>query len=150
VLSVNLKAPFFLTQLVAQHMMERNIKGSIVNISSISANLADHDIAHYEASKAGLTMFTKSAAYALAAHSIRVNAIIAGLTATNINRAQREHQNDLWQARISRIPLGRAGKPSDYAAAVVFLATEESSWMTGASLTIDGGESIYKGMITGK
>ena len=141
VVDVNLRFPFFAVQMFARHMIENGIKGSIINVSSVSASRAVSAMAHYQSSKAGLSMLTRSAAYELAPHGIRVNTITPGLTATNANRHQWRDDPAAWQTRGSVIPMGRTGLPSDHAGAGVFLASDESSWMTGADLVIDGGYS---------
>ena len=140
ILDVNLQFPFFVCQRFAQHMVAQGIKGSIINISSLSASKAVSRMAHYQCSKAGLSMLTKSAAYELAPHGIRVNTISPGLTASEANRDQWEGNPELWRERGKDIPMGRAGRPTDHAGAAVFLASDESSWITGAELNIDGGE----------
>ena len=141
VFSNNLKFPFFLSQRVVKHQLDRKIEGSIINISSVSAYKAISKMAHYQCSKAGLSMLTKSLAYELAPHRIRVNTISPGLTATQGNRNQWEGDPELWRHRGKDIPLGRAGVAADHAGAAVFLASDESSWMTGGDIVIDGGES---------
>jgi NAD(P)-dependent dehydrogenase (short-subunit alcohol dehydrogenase family) len=139
---VNLSAPFVLTQQVAGHMKENNIKGSIINISSVSAEITSPGLAHYECSKAALNALTRGAASDLARFNIRVNAIAPGLVATNINKAQRENDPSAWQARSSKIPLGRVGKPNDIAGMAVFLGSDEAEWMTGTIIPFDGGLSV--------
>ncbi|MDX1430243.1 MAG: SDR family oxidoreductase, partial [Rhodothermales bacterium] len=86
VMTVNLRFPFFLTQAVSRHMIDEGISGSIINVSSISDTSAVSKMAHYQCSKAGLTMLSRGAAYELADFGIRVNTISPGLTATNANR----------------------------------------------------------------
>ncbi len=142
IMSVNLRFPFFMTQCLARHMIDHGIAGSIINVSSISDSSAVSKMAHYQCSKAGLTMLTRGAAYELAAHGIRVNTIAPGLTATNANRNQWEGNPELWRQRSENIPLGRPGVAADHAGAAVFLASDESSWMTGATLVIDGGSMV--------
>ncbi|MBA3816358.1 MAG: SDR family oxidoreductase [Parachlamydiaceae bacterium] len=132
-LQVTLMTPFYLSQLVAKGMLEKQIRGNIINISSISgARPSMNRIAHASA-KAALNMLTQSMALELAQHGIRVNAIAPGYT---------PYENLEFDSAIKDIPLGRAGLPSDQASTALFLATEESSWMTGQILTIDGGHSI--------
>ncbi len=139
VLTTNLKTPFFLLQRVGQHMIDRQIKGSIINISSVSAISPVSKMAHYQCSKAGLNALTMSAAYELGPFGIRVNTIMPGLTATNTNRNQWEGDPQLWAKRKAGIPLGRAGVANDHAGAALLLASDESEWTTGAELIIDGG-----------
>lgn len=142
IIAANLRAPFVLSQLAAKQMIQQNSGGSIINISSISAEIISVGLAHYECSKAGLHMLTKTSANALAKHNIRVNAIAPGLTETEINRVQRETDPALWQTRLAKIPLSRIGKPEDIAHMAVVLACDASNWMTGSIINIDGGQSI--------
>jgi len=143
VLDVNLQFPFFSIQLFAQHMIAEKVCGSIINISSVSAFKAVSRMAHYQCSKAALSMLGKSAAGELAPHGIRVNTLSPGLTATKTNRNQWEGDPELWKSRGQNIPMGRAGMAQDHAGAAVFLASDESAWMTGADLVIDGGEAVF-------
>ena len=142
ILSVNLKAPFILSQLASQQMIQQQIGGSIVNTSSISAKVISAGLAHYECAKAGLHMLTRSSASALAKHNIRVNGIAPGLVTTNINLAQRETNPDLWDSRVAKIPLGRSGEPKNIAAIATMLASDKSNWMTGSMINVDGGQSV--------
>ena len=142
VLDVNLRFPFFATQHVAQHMKDEGIRGSIINVSSVSATSAVSRMAHYQCSKAGLEMLTTSAAYELAEFGIRVNTIAPGLTATKANRNQWEGDPELWRQRAAGTPLG-PGQATDHAGAAVFLASDESSWVTGANIRIDGGYGVF-------
>ncbi|WP_063906186.1 SDR family NAD(P)-dependent oxidoreductase [Burkholderia ubonensis] len=146
VFSNNFFFPFALTQIFARHWLStRNSAGcnkSVINISSLSSERAVSRIAHYQCSKAALSMLTKSAAYELADSGIRVNTISPGLTATEGNADQRDRNPELWVRRVSHIPLSRAATPEDHVGAAIFLASDESRWMTGSSITIDGGQSV--------
>lgn len=142
IIQVNLKAPFFLTQITSNYMINKNIKGSIVNISSMSAEIITPGLTHYECSKAALHMLTRASASALAQYGIRVNAIAPGLVETNINRSQREKDPQAWQKRALNIPLKRVGCPEDIANVAVILASKESDWMTGSIIPIDGGIGV--------
>jgi NAD(P)-dependent dehydrogenase (short-subunit alcohol dehydrogenase family) len=141
VFDVNLRFPFFLTQRLVRSMLAQGVGGSVINVSSISAYKAVSKMAHYQCSKAAVSMFTKSLAYELAPYQIRANTLSPGLTATKGNRDQWEGKPALWRERGKDIPLGRPGTPNDLCGAAVFLASDESSWMTGADLVVDGGES---------
>lgn len=141
-MAVNLRFPFFATQAYAARMRGAGIGGSIINISSISATKAISAMAHYQCSKAGLVLLTRSTAYELAPFNIRVNTISPGLTATKANANQWRDKPDLWRERGKDIPLGRPGRPEDLAGAAVFLASDESAWMTGGELVVDGGEAV--------
>jgi len=142
VMNTNARFPFFATQVFAKHMVEKGTQGSIINISSVSSFSAISKMAHYQCSKASLTMLSKSAAYELAQYGIRVNTISPGLTATKANRNQWEGNPGLWAERSEGIPLSRTGIPKDHAGAAVFLASDDSSWVTGIDMIIDGGRSV--------
>jgi NAD(P)-dependent dehydrogenase (short-subunit alcohol dehydrogenase family) len=132
-LQVTLMTPFFLSQLVAKGMVQKQIKGNIVNISSISGTRPTMNRVAHASGKAALNMLTQTMALELAQYGIRVNAIAPGYT---------PYESSEFDSAIKDIPLGRAGLPSDQASTALFLATEESSWMTGQVLTVDGGHSI--------
>jgi NAD(P)-dependent dehydrogenase (short-subunit alcohol dehydrogenase family) len=142
VLAVDLKGPILLGQAVARQMVAQGRGGSIINVTSISAERAFSNLVHYQCAKAGLMMLTKGMALELASHGIRVNAVSPGLTATDINREQRERQPELWKERAARLPLGRPGRPEDHVGAVIFLASDESAWTTGATIVVDGGQTV--------
>ena len=134
----NLKGAFFCSQSVAKRMIAGEIKGSIINVSATNGTVAEADTAHYNASKGGLEMLTKSLAIELAPHGIRVNAIAPGVIETEIDvdffadPAFKEHYR-------MHIPMKRFGKTAECVGAVVFFASDESSYITGRSLVIDGG-----------
>lgn len=132
-LQVTLMTPFFLSQLVAKGMVQKQIKGNIINISSISGTRPSMNRVTHASGKAALNMLTQTMALELAQYGIRVNAIAPGHT---------PYESSEFNSAIKDIPLGRAGLPSDQASTALFLATEESSWMTGQVLTVDGGHSI--------
>ena len=138
VINVNLKGPFIATQRAAQSMKDEKIAGAIVNMSSINANLAISSIPAYCASKGGINQLTKAAALALAPHGIRVNAVGPG----SINTAMLAGVNgddEKMKMVLSRTPLGRLGNVEDVANAVVFLASDKASYITGETIYIDGG-----------
>jgi NAD(P)-dependent dehydrogenase (short-subunit alcohol dehydrogenase family) len=134
----NLRSAFFCSQFAALGMIKRNIAGSIINLSSTNGTVAELDVLVYNVSKGGMEMLTKSMALELAPEGIRVNALAPGLIETDANRsfiaepAFREHYKQ-------HIPLKRFGTVEDCVGAAVFLASEESSYMTGQSIVIDGG-----------
>lgn len=132
VLKISLSAPMLLTQLTAQNMIQEGIAGTIINISSISGNRPYPNRVAHSTAKAALNMLTQATALELAEHNIRVNAIAPGAT---------PYEEDGVKSSFD-IPLKRAGKPMDQATAALFLASEESSWMTGQIMTVDGGQSL--------
>ncbi len=133
-LDVNLKGAFFCAQAAARAMRERGQGGAIVNVASDAAwSGGINPCAHYAASKAGMVSITRSLARELAPHRIRVNAVAPGLITTDMGGTAGSTLPDL------RIPLGREGTPDEVAACVVFLASDEASYVTGANLNLSGG-----------
>ncbi len=133
-LDVNLKGAFFCAQAAARVMRERGQGGAIVNVASDAAwSGGINPCAHYAASKAGMVSITRSLARELAPHRIRVNAVAPGLITTDMGGAAGSTLPDL------RIPLGREGTPDEVAACVVFLVSDEASYVTGANLNLSGG-----------
>lgn len=138
VIDVNLKGQFLCGQAAARHMKD-NGGGSIINITSQLCEVAQPNCVHYTASKGGGKMLTKAMAVDLAPFGIRVNAIAPGLTNTNMTRLDTE---DGWAENsqfIPHIPMGRPARPEEMVGAAVFLASEESSYVNGATLIVDGG-----------
>lgn len=133
-LQITLMTPFYLSQLVARGMIQKQIGGNIINISSISGTRPVLNRVAHASGKAALNMLTQTMALELAQHQIRVNAIAPGYTPYK--------QSAESDPILKDIPLGRPGFPSDQASAALFLATDESSWITGQILTVDGGHSV--------
>jgi NAD(P)-dependent dehydrogenase (short-subunit alcohol dehydrogenase family) len=133
-LAVNLKGPFRLTALVGERMVAGE-GGSIVNISSIGSLRPTHDILPYAAAKAGLNALTIGFADALGP-KVRVNAVLPGPFRTDISRNW-DHERFAYRART--FPLRRAGEPEELSAAVLYFASDASSFTTGALLSVDGG-----------
>jgi glucose 1-dehydrogenase len=141
VLDVNLKGYFLVAQAVAKQMVEQNAGGVIVNISSNNQERAAPFLAHYNVSKAGVAMLSKTMANELAQYKIRVNSVAPGLTETDINR--KDIANKEWkEARMARIPLKMIAKPEDITGAVLFLASEEAKFITGSTVWVDAGATI--------
>jgi len=137
VVDVNLKAVFFMTQLVARAMIQRK-KGKIINIASLTSVIGITNISAYGATKGGVASLTKALAVELAPYNIRVNAIAPGYYKTKLTEAVfTDEQRRQWI--LSRIPLGRSGIPDDLAGTVVFLASSASDYITGQIIFVDGG-----------
>ncbi|HEY6059372.1 MAG TPA: 3-oxoacyl-[acyl-carrier-protein] reductase [Gemmatimonadales bacterium] len=135
VLDVNLKGPFLLTKLVARGMIKRRW-GRIVNISSVVGLIGNKGQANYAAAKAGLIGFTKAVAKELASRNVLVNAVAPGYIDTELTRAVPDEAKQTLQAAI---PLARLGTGADVAGAVLFLASDLASYITGQVLVVDGG-----------
>lgn len=151
VLDVNLKGAFFCAQAAAQHMAQAGRGGRIINIASIDALHPTGALTHYDTSKGGMVMMTKSLAKELGPYGITVNAIAPGsiatpgaaaatATASTGSTANRgDGGEDLMAAFLARIPLERVGQPDDIATAALFLASDAASYVTGSLLVVDGG-----------
>jgi 3-oxoacyl-[acyl-carrier protein] reductase len=137
VIAVNLRGAFYCIREVSKEMMKAR-SGSIINIASISGKTGDSGPAgaHYGASKAGLINLTKSAARELASFNIRVNAIAPGVIDTPMRKLSSTETNE---ALLKNIPLGRFGTIEEMAHAVIFFASDLSSYITGFTLDINGG-----------
>jgi len=138
VLNVNLKGLFFLTQAFVRHRMEAKTGGRIINISSVHEELPFPHFASYCASKGGVKMLTRNLSIELAPFGITINSIAPGAIETPINRNLMADPTKL-NAVLQNIPLRRLGQPSDVASAAAFLASDESSYVTGTTLFVDGG-----------
>lgn len=134
--AVNLKAPFRLSQLMLPHMVER-AWGRIVNIASIGGQWGGINQIHYATSKAGLIGLTRSIAKTYGRHGITANAIAPGLIETDMSTEELRRPDG--REKLRRIPLGRVGQPSEVAAAVSFLVSEEAGYLTGQTINLNGG-----------
>jgi meso-butanediol dehydrogenase/(S,S)-butanediol dehydrogenase/diacetyl reductase len=139
ILSVNLDSVFLGTK-HGLPLLARSGQGSIINVSSIRGLVAGPNVAAYSASKAGVRLFTKSTAIecAAAGNGVRANSVHPGVIETPMSAQALEDPAKLAKS-VERIPVGRLGRAAEIAAAVVFLASDESSYMTGSEVTIDGG-----------
>ena len=135
VLSVNLKGAFLFTKAVARPMMKQR-SGNIVNMASIIGLIGNAGQCNYAASKAGLIALTKSVAKELASRNIRCNAVAPGFIQTKMTDKLPE---DIRKKMLEAIPLGRFGVPEDVANVVLFLASDDSAYVTGQVLTVCGG-----------
>ena len=135
VLDVNLKGTFICTKIAAKPMMKQRY-GRIINITSIVGSSGNPGQANYVASKAGIIGFTKAVAKELASRGITSNAVAPGFVETDMTASLSEK---VKESMINQIPLGRAGKPEDVAAAVVFLASECAAYITGQIIHVSGG-----------
>lgn len=135
VLDTNLKGVFYCTKAVAKLMMKKRA-GRIVNMASVVGLVGNAGQTNYAAAKAGVIGFSKSAAKELASRGITVNAVAPGFIGTDMTADLPE---SVKEKALSDIPLGRAGKPEDVANAVLFLASDQASYITGQVVHVDGG-----------
>ena len=145
VILVNLKGPFLMSR-AALPEIRKTGGGSIINIGSILGLIGLKGRAAYASSKGGITLLTKSMALDHAHEKIRVNCICPALVETEMIHelfAAGEQGAEMRRSRVAQIPLGRIGEPQDVANLALFLASEESSWLTGAAIPLDGGLSAY-------
>ncbi|WP_424533129.1 SDR family NAD(P)-dependent oxidoreductase [Sphaerisporangium viridialbum] len=138
-LSINLRGTYFVAQRAARRMSERG-GGRIINVSSIGGLVVDGERSSvYDASKAAVVQVTKNMAYEWGKHGIRVNSIAPGYMRTAMT-SDLLPTKDVEDSLVrTHIPLGRVGEPADLAGAVVFLASDASAYVTGHTLTVDGG-----------
>jgi NAD(P)-dependent dehydrogenase (short-subunit alcohol dehydrogenase family) len=136
VIDINLTGPFLCAQAAYGAMPEAG--GSIVNISSIHANAGHERLVAYSASKGGMEMLTKTLAVEWAKRGVRVNGVAPGYLETDMTTGLREHEK--WSASLlAKIPMGRFGRTSEIVGASLFLASDASRYITGATLFADGG-----------
>jgi 3-oxoacyl-[acyl-carrier protein] reductase len=140
VVAVNLRGMFLVARLVARRMIEDGRGGSIVNMASTNALGGEEEFAHYNASKGGVLQLTRSMAVELGSQGVRVNCLCPGFIDTPLNR--RIADESQFQAYAdAAIPLRRYGRAEEVAAAYAFLASDEASFVHGAALVVDGGQT---------
>jgi meso-butanediol dehydrogenase / (S,S)-butanediol dehydrogenase / diacetyl reductase len=139
---INVRAMFFATKWAAE-IMVRQGSGSIVSVASVSGIRGQEKRAAYCGTKRAILQITRAAALELASSGVRVNAVSPGAVDTPLLRSARfadqAHQDELVAEVGASLPLGRIGLPEDVARAVLYLASDEASWVTGTNLVIDGG-----------
>jgi NAD(P)-dependent dehydrogenase (short-subunit alcohol dehydrogenase family) len=142
-LDINLRAPFRLMRAAAPHLMAS--KGSIVNVSSVTGLRAFPGVLAYCVSKSGVDQLTRCAALEMAPHGVRVNAVNPGVVVSNLHRRggmnEESYAGFLERSKATH-PLGRAGNADEIADLIVFLASDRAGWITGETISIDGGRHL--------
>jgi glucose 1-dehydrogenase len=142
VIDVDLTGAFICAQRAARQMVQSGTGGAIVNISSVHQMIPWGGFAHYCAAKAGLEMLTKTAALELATQKVRVNTVAPGAIKTPINQNVWSDPQGLSDL-LRKIPTERMGETEEVAKVVAFLCSDEASYVTGATLYVDGGMTLY-------
>ncbi|NOU96173.1 glucose 1-dehydrogenase [Paenibacillus sp. LMG 31456] len=140
-MAINLKGTFLTGQAVAKELVRQGKAGSIINMSSVNGLAAEGDQAHYNATKGGINLLTMSMALELAPYGIRVNALCPGFIETRLTKPLIDNPT-AYGPYLKTIPMGRAGMPEEIADAALFMATNDSRYMTGHCLVVDGGQLI--------
>ena len=145
IIAVNLRGMFLVAQAVTAQMARRGTGGVVINMSSTNGIAGEEDYAHYNASKGGVLLLTKTMAVELGPLGIRVNALCPGYISTPLNAAISAGLDPGFEEAYARdrIPLRRTGRPEEVAAAYAFLASDDASFVHGAGLVIDGGQLAW-------
>jgi 3-oxoacyl-[acyl-carrier protein] reductase len=138
VMMVNIKGPWLCTRAVFPYMKQQG-KGKIINLASETFFTGSHGFVHYVASKGGVVGLTRALAVELGPYHININAVAPGFTDTEASRSI----DDITKYDVTRTPLGRLEQPHDLVGAVIFLASDESDFITGQTLLVDGGRVTH-------
>ncbi|MGN6503236.1 MAG: SDR family NAD(P)-dependent oxidoreductase [Pseudolysinimonas sp.] len=148
VLSVVLTGVFLAVKHEARELIRLGHGGAIVNVASINSNIPTWGSGAYSVAKSGVEMLTRTAAYELADHRIRVTCVSPGLIDTPMAARTGNMTPEMLDRWMDRTPLGRVGTPEDIAAAILFLGGDEATWITGHNLVVDGGLTWTAGPVT--
>jgi NAD(P)-dependent dehydrogenase (short-subunit alcohol dehydrogenase family) len=142
---LNLTHVFLCTKIIGGAMVKNGQGGRVINIASISGLVANRGIGgrHYETAKAAVIKFTRTVAADWAPHGVTVNAICPGFFMTDPNRAWAQMVPEVIATLVAGIPMGRAGEPDEIGPLAVYLASEASTYVTGATFVIDGGYTLW-------
>ena len=138
VTDVNLRGTWLCSQVFARRLLDSDRAGAIVNLGSIQAGLSLPGRTHYAPTKRGVEALTRNLAVELAEHRIRVNCVHPGVIETDMTRWVTEDP-EILEAVLAKIPQGRVGQPEEVASIIAFLASDESSYVTGQAIYVDGG-----------
>lgn len=142
IILTNITAVFSLSREVVKCMLEKDIKGSIINISSMASQYGIPKVIAYTASKSAVEGMTRAMAVELSPKGIRVNCIAPGFIATDMSAKALNDDPERKSKALGRTPMGELGEPSDIGDAAVFLASDAAKYITGVVLPVDGGNSI--------
>jgi len=142
ILLTNITAVFSLSREVVKCMLEKQIRGSIINISSMASQYGIPKVIAYTASKSAIEGMTRAMAVDLSPKGIRVNCIAPGFIATDMSAKALNNDPERKSKVLSRTPMGQLGEPADIGDAAVFLASDTAKYITGVILPVDGGNSI--------
>ena len=143
ILAINLTGVFYCSQTVARYMVANQVAGRIVHMASTNGLVGEARLAHYNASKFGVVGLTMTMAIELGPYNIRVNSVCPGPIMTPITGRKDYLNRDPNDPYLQKIPLNRFGKAEEVASAVAYLASEDSGYITGAQLVIDGGQLTF-------
>ncbi|TGA98862.1 glucose 1-dehydrogenase [Sporolactobacillus shoreae] len=149
VINVNLTGVFLGSRTALRYFLNQKKRGNIINLSSVHQRIPWPTFAHYAASKGGVRMFSETIALEYAGRGIRVNSIAPGTINTPIN-AEKFADPVQKKSTVELIPISYIGEPKEVAAVAAWLASEESSYVTGATIFVDGGMSLYPEFKEGK
>ena len=141
IMDINVKGVFLVSKAVIPEMMKQG-GGVIINTSSVLGQVAAKNRAIYSTSKSAIVGLTRGMALDYAPYNIRVNCVLPGLVETSMGQGMIQSAKQdpkQWENLMRQYPIGRVGKPEDVARVVLFLASDESAWMTGSHITVDGG-----------